>query len=760
MKITRLRVKGAMLCALVAALSTQTISAQQSLANSYIQGVVQGEKGPEAGVWVIAETKDLLTNMIKIVVTDDRGRFLVPDLPNGKYKVWVRGYGLVDSTPIEMKPDTKSINLKATSAKTPQDAAKVYPGDYWLSMMAPPAPSEFPGTGAQGNGMGTTMTDQAHWINTLKSNCNFCHQLGNALTRDVTHVEKAHPDAKTSTEAWEWRLGTGVRGNSMYTALGQMGKDPSLKTFADWTDRVAKGEVPPAPPRPKGVERNVVVTLWDVGDDHSFMHDQISTDKNHPTVNAYGRNYAVNAGHGQLVILDQRENSTTAIDIPTREDKAKIPSRFPPPNRPSMFWGDEHLWSGDKYDPADPHNPMIDSKGRVWMTSKIRENKDPDWCNNATNNKFADWFPLRNSGRQTSYFDPKTRQFTLIDTCFSTHHLQFDNDANETLYFNELSGPIVGWVDTKVYDETHDEQKAAGWCGQVLDTNGDGKITRPWNVVTPRRGGEDLLYNGDTQGGGPAPAGAARGAAGAPARGGRGAAAPFDPKLDTLLSYNLYSIIPSPVDDSVWGISETFPGFLIRMMRGTNPPETCKSQLFKVPAAGYDPRGVDIDSNGVVWTALAATSQLASFDVRKCTDLSGPAKIDGSQCQNGWTLYQTPGPKLKGTDVPADFHYYNWVDQHNISGLGKDTPFATGSNSDSLIALDPKTQKWTYLRVPYPLGFYSRGMDGRIDDEKAGWKGRGLYSNYGTHFVWHIEGGKGTKGKIVKFQIRPDPLAK
>src|SRR5215470_9238908 len=103
-----------------------------------IQGVVQSEKGPEAGVWVIAETKDTLTNFIKIVVTDDQGKFLVPDLPNANYKVWVRGFGLVDSTPQTMKPQTNSITLKANTAKTPQEAAKVYPGDYWLSLMEPP----------------------------------------------------------------------------------------------------------------------------------------------------------------------------------------------------------------------------------------------------------------------------------------------------------------------------------------------------------------------------------------------------------------------------------------------------------------------------------------------------------------------------------------------------------------------------------------------------------------------------------------------
>ncbi len=70
----------------------------------------------------------------------------------------------------------------------------------------------------------------------------------------------------------------------------------------------------------------------------------------------------------------------------------------------------------------------------------------------------------------------------------------------------------------------------------------------------------------------------------------------------------------------------------------------------------------------------------------------------------GWTVWQTQGPKFKGTSYPADFHYFGWVDQHDVAGFGKDTPFLTGSNSDSLIALDPATGKWTYLRVPYPLG--------------------------------------------------------
>ncbi|HVH28281.1 MAG TPA: carboxypeptidase-like regulatory domain-containing protein [Vicinamibacterales bacterium] len=749
----------------VAFLSVPGGVVQTQGATGAITGVVQGPKGPEAGVWVIAETRELPTNFIKIVVTDDQGRFVIPELPAAGYSVWVRGYGLVDSSKTTVKPGATGVTLRATAAATPQEAAKVYPGNYWLSLMAPPAATSFPGTGNQGNGFGPTMVTQNHWINTLKSGCNFCHQLGNQLTRSLDHVYKGDPSVKTTTEAWDRRLKGGVRGGAMYGTLGTMGAPGTLGVLGDWSDRIAKGEVPPAPPRPRGIERNVVVTLWDVGDDHSFMHDEISTDKNHPTVNGGGSVYAVNAGHGQLVVLNPKENSTYAMDIPTRAPRDQVPSRFPAPTTPSLHWGNEHLWANPPYNPADPHNPMMDSKGRVWTTSKIRGAEQPAWCNDAKlGNRFADWFPLQRSGRQASYYDPKTAKWQLIETCYATHHLQFDNDANETVYFNELSGPIFGWIDTKLYDETlaktkneiTAEQTAVGWCGQVVDTNGDGKITRPWTVQAGRGATvEAVLYQGDTGGGrGAAPAGGGRGA---PAQS-TGAGGP-SASMDTMVSFSMYSVIPSPVDDSVWGISETYPGILVRLQRGNNPPSTCKSQIFRVPAPGFDPRGVDIDSNGVVWTALAASSHLASFDVRKCKDLGGPQKTDGSQCQEGWTLYQTDGPKLKGTDVPADFHYYNWVDQHNISGLGANTPFATGSNSDALLALNPQTRQWVTLRVPYPLGFYSRGMDGRIDDPKAGWKGRGLWANYGTHFVWHIEGGKGTKGKMVKFQIRPDPLA-
>ena len=227
-----------------------------------------------------------------------------------------------------------------------------------------------------------------------------------------------------------------------------------------------------------------------------------------------------------------------------------------------------------------------------------------------------------------------------------------------------------------------------------------------------------------------------------------------------------YGTIVNPVDGSAWATSTAFPSHLLRFTRGSNPPETCKTDVYRVPSdvkgrlLGYGARGIDVDRNGIIWTALSGTSQLASFDRRKCKVVNGPQSPEGQLCNEGWKLYPTPSPKFKGTDVAADYEYYNWVDQFNTSGLGANTPIATGSGSDSLLALAPATGQWVTLRVPYPLGFWSRGLDGRIDDPNAGWKGRGLWAIYGSNYIWHTEGGKGTKGKIVHFQIRPDPLAR
>src|SRR5207237_1013513 len=116
-----------------------TPQANVAVDNDDIGGVVTGPRGPEAGVWVIAETRDTPTRLIKSVVTDDRGRFLLPDLPKANYDVWVRGYGLIDSPKVKSAPG-KSLNLTAMAAPGPSAAAAYYPAQYWFSLLqVPPA---------------------------------------------------------------------------------------------------------------------------------------------------------------------------------------------------------------------------------------------------------------------------------------------------------------------------------------------------------------------------------------------------------------------------------------------------------------------------------------------------------------------------------------------------------------------------------------------------------------------------------------------
>jgi hypothetical protein len=243
-----------------------------------------------------------------------------------------------------------------------------------------------------------------------------------------------------------------------------------------------------------------------------------------------------------------------------------------------------------------------------------------------------------------------------------------------------------------------------------------------------------------------------------------------DGKIDTnvdspILMDGVYSVIPNDVDGSVWGaVPRPMPGRIVRI-----DPKTCLGEAYEPPfnnpiasKNGYTPRGIDVDSNGVIWTALAGSGHMASFDRRKCKVLDGPEAVSGQHCPEGWTLYPAPGPRFKGVtdEIATDHHYYNYVDRFDTLGLGKDIPIANGTGSDSLRVLIPATGQWITLRVPYPLNFFQRGMDGRIDDPKGGWKGRGMYANYGQNAVWHMEGGKGTPGALVKFQLRPNPLAK
>jgi len=682
-----------------------------------IGGIVMGPNGPEAGVWVIAETNDLPTRFVRSVVTDDQGRYVIPDLPQATYLVWSRGYGLLDTTKIEALPGDQ-VQLASEVAPDDRAAAEVYPALYWGSLLEVPEPDEFPGTGDAGNGISTDIESQEEWIDHLKTTgCYSCHQFGNLATRTIPAALEGYED---SFEAWTVRIQSGMSGLRMVEGISSYGPRRPLEQYADWTDRIEAGELPfEKPTRPEGVERNLVVTQWDFAEPHHYMHDVISTDRRNPTVNAYGKLYGSAEASTDLVpILDPASHTATAVAMPLADPSMPI-AHADPIISPSPYWGEQRIWNAR----TNNHNPMMDHRGRAWFGARAKTRENPDFCREGSDHPSAQAWPLDASGRDVTMYDPTSGEWTLIPTCFGTHHLVFSEDGSNTLWFSGGGGQI-GWFKSDLFEETGDIAAAQGWTPFVLDTNGNG--VRDPNPVAAHD--------------------------------------PIDPTRDKIIDVSNYSVSISPVDGSIWGSVREFPSGIVRLIPGDNPPQTALAQYYEMPYHDdsapfktHSIRGADIDRNGVMWAGVQS-GHIASFDVRKCIErLNGP-EATGRHCPEGWAFYEMPGPQYKNMqDVPgsAETSYYTWVDQFNTLGLGENVPVVIGNASDSLLAL--VNEEVVTLRVPYPLGFFAKGLDGRIDDIDAGWKGRGLWSTSGNRTPFHMETGKGTRPKVYHFQMRDTP---
>ena len=296
------------------------LSAQSTPAvdNDDIGGVVTGPNGPEAGVWVIAETSDLGTKLAKMVVTDEQGRYVVPDLPKAKYKVWVRGYGLIDSAKVDGEPG-QILNLSAVPAPSAAAAAEYYPAIYWYSMIKVPDQASFPGTGPNGNGINPGMKSQGQFLDLVKTNgCVTCHQLGNKATRTIPEALGRFANGH---EAWTRRIQSGQAATNMINNIDRMGTQGALKMFGEWTDRIAEGELPAAKPqRPQGVERNMVVTVWDWSNPKAYLHDATVSDKRNPTINANGLVFgATENSTDRVPVLDPVKNAAFEVKLPVRD---------------------------------------------------------------------------------------------------------------------------------------------------------------------------------------------------------------------------------------------------------------------------------------------------------------------------------------------------------------------------------------------------------------------------------------------------------
>jgi hypothetical protein len=282
-------------------------------------------------------------------------------------------------------------------------------------------------------------------------------------------------------------------------------------------------------------------------------------------------------------------------------------------------------------------------------------------------------------------------------------------------------------VDTNTWAKTRDAEKSTGWCPAVIDTNGDGKISPGWTEPDE----------------------------------------PVDPKRDHRITFGCYTTTINPRDGSLWcsGTGEDQKR-IVRIEKGSNPPDTCRAEFFEPPPGRFHDLqpigtgGIESDRNGVLYDAWRVSGHFTSFDRSKCRTTQDPT-ASGQSCPEGWSIHRNPAePRYGNSAYKASDAYLVHMDAWDTLGLGPNTPLYGSPNTDSFEAFSAASGRFVTLRVPYPLGFFPRAGNGRIDDPNGGWKGKGFWSNYSTFATWHIEGGKGTLPKVVKFQVRPDPLAR
>jgi hypothetical protein len=354
---------------------------------------------------------------------------------------------------------------------------------------------------------------------TKNMGCVGCHQLGQLSTRTLP---ESLGEFASSEQAWARRIASGQAGNSMVRIAAEGLHGLPIKYLAAWTDRIAAGELPAhVPERPSGVERNVVATVRDWSEPQYYMHDLSGTDRRDPTVNGYGRIYgAPELSTDEMPILDPVANTASVFHLPARDEDTPT-SNDAAVVAPSPYWGDERIWDSK----ANVHNPMLDQDGRVWLTARIRAPETPDFCREGSDHPSAMLYPTQRNSRQLAVFDPSSGEYAFVDTCFSTHHLQFAYDENNTLW---TSGDrnVVGWLDTNKFLQTGDAAASQGWAPLILDTNGNGKQdawTEPGEAA--------------------------------------------DPELDMRVPRGFYAVMPEPRGDAIWGSNAfAYPGSITRLV--------------------------------------------------------------------------------------------------------------------------------------------------------------------------------------------------
>ena len=280
-----------------------------------------------------------------------------------------------------------------------------------------------------------------------------------------------------------------------------------------------------------------MITQWDWGDQKSYMHDQVSTDKRRPTVNANGKHFgATEESADWFPVFDGTTNQPTRVTMPVRD--AGMETTKNNTMAPSAYWGEEAIWDSK----TSTHSLIMDERGDVWYTSRVGVPENPKFCQAGSDHPSAKAFPLKESTRHLAVYNPKTGETKLVRTCFNTHHVVLGEDPDNTVWVS-AGGPqqgAIGWVNRRVLEETGDEAKAQGWAPVIIDTNGNGQAD---DYVQPNQA--------------------------------------VDPTKDKRLNAGIYGVGVNPVDGTVWGSTLGYPGYVLRF-----DPKTKLSEVYRAAVPG------------------------------------------------------------------------------------------------------------------------------------------------------------------------------
>ena len=459
----------------------------------------------------------------------------------------------------------------------------------------------------------------------------------------------------------------------MLTPLAQVLGGVPFKYFGDWTDRVARGELPHAkPPRPQGVERSIVVTTWEWGDPKKYLHDLIASDRRYPTVNAYGKLYgSPEYATDEYPILDPRTHTVTTFTAPVRDPDT--PEALGPghaalekPMAPSPYWGEEKIWDTK----ANNHNGMFDRKGRVWFAAAVRGPDNPAFCKKGSDHPSARLFPLERT--QPLAHVPRAED----DEVHVRRHVL--PDASPAVRLRRQRHPV-------------DQRRGSGGrLGQHARCS-TRRATPPDRRAGRRSSSTPTATASATSTSSPTSRSIRPRTSASPA-----ASTPSCRARSTGRSGARSACSAAPRRRSCGSLRDR-----TRRRPRSRRSTTCRSRT----SASAAPTSTGRASCGRRWAAATSAASTGASARGRSTARRPPAII----ARRAGPSTSTPGRASRASARTAPSRATTrWVDQHNTFGLGEDVPMSTANLNDGLVAL--KDGKMILLARAVPARLLRQGV--------------------------------------------------